>query len=98
MHKSEVSETDRIDNKHHLCGLRAHISVLYWAAMRMLLETTTFVSIVTLCIRAHFYLQALAAGYHVYWHSVSPLSLATGIYRTTFRGKNRHQYDSVYKI
>lgn len=66
VHKSEVSETDRIDHKHHLCGLRAHISVLYWSAMRMLLETITFVSIVTLCIPAHFYLQAPAAGYHVH--------------------------------
>ena len=64
--KSEVSETDHIENKHHLCGLRAHISVLSSLAMRMLLETATFVSIVTLRIPAHFCLQDQAAGYHVH--------------------------------
>jgi hypothetical protein len=31
MHKIEDCETDHIDNKHHLCGLRASISVLYWS-------------------------------------------------------------------
>jgi len=94
--KSEVSETDHIENKHHLCGHRAHIFVLSSSAIRMLLETVTFVSIVTLRIPTHFYMQDQAAGYHVHWYSICPLSLATGICPTTLQGKNWHQYNSVY--
>lgn len=96
--KSEVSETDHVENKHHLCSLRAHISVLSSSAMRMLLETVTFASIVTVRIPAHFYLQDQAAGYHVHWYSICPLSLATGIWPSTLQRKNWHQYNSVCKI
>jgi hypothetical protein len=39
MHKSEVCETDHIDNKHHLCGLRApSCCIVLVRAIRMLLE------------------------------------------------------------
>jgi hypothetical protein len=33
MNKSEYSETVHIDNKHHLYGLRAPVSLLYWSEL-----------------------------------------------------------------